>query len=254
VDGSATTIDLYDALAPIYDGWQASAETTPFALVTEAKLSPQLERVARGDGFSFLDLGCGTGMLLAALRAAHPDWRLAGIDASPGMLAVASRRPGAGTIAWLRAALDRPLPLARRFDAAGAFYDTLNHLPDLRTLTDAFTGVARVLQPGGLFAFDVTNRLGFERWWHGTRRFTAAHWRITIDAAFIGEVGWAEVEIEREGRRPRHFQLREQLYDDDQILSALRAAGLTPEDRQLWSPFELDVPGKTWWVATAPKG
>ena len=250
---SSPSADLYDALAPVYDVWQASGGMTPFALVSEARLAPRLERAARGGELSFLDLGCGTGMLLSALRAEHPRWRLAGVDASAGMLAVAARTPGAETITWARAALDDRLPFARRFDAVGGFYDTLNHLPNAGALAVAFTGVARVLRPGGLFVFDVTNRLGFERWWNGTRRFTAAEWCITIDATFDGDTGHADVTVERDDRPPRRFQLHERLFSVEQIGAALRSSGLDVERSEPWSPFEMDVPGKTWWTAVAAK-
>ena len=53
------------------------------------------------------------------------------------MLAAAAAKPGAGTIDWARASLAAPLPFAHPFDAAGAFYDTLNHLPDEQALARA---------------------------------------------------------------------------------------------------------------------
>jgi SAM-dependent methyltransferase len=246
--------DLYDALAPIYDEWQEAAETVPFALVTSAKLGPRLERLARDGAFSFLDVGCGTGLLLSDLRLAHPAWTLAGLDASAGMLAIARRRPGAETITWARAALSQPLPFGRRFDAAGAFYDTLNHTADPIELRAACACVARALRPGGAFVFDVTNRLGFDRWWRGTRRFTSRRWRLTIDTAFDGETGLASVSVEREGMPARQFRLVERLFSDAEVTAALRAAGFTVESREPWSPFEMDVAGKTWWTASRESG
>jgi hypothetical protein len=41
---------------------------------------------------------CGTGTLLCALRAAHADWRLAGIDGSQLMLGRAAQKPGRASI------------------------------------------------------------------------------------------------------------------------------------------------------------
>jgi SAM-dependent methyltransferase len=250
VDRSDTTTDLYDALAPIYDAWQAANEMRPFALVTHAKLEPALARAAAGGPFAFADLGCGTGTLLHALRAEHPGWRLAGADASRGMLVEADAKPASETIVWARAGLGAPLPFRPLFDAAGCFYDTLNHLPDEAAVAAALATVARVVRPGGLVVFDVTNRLGFERWWRGTSRFRAAGWRLTIEPEFdpARARGTATVGIEREGRA-RSFTLVERLIGDAEIERALAAAGLTVERREPWSPFEIDVPGKTWWVA-----
>ena len=259
MDRSRKTIDttetthLYDTLAPIYDAWQASNEMRPFALVASAKLLPVLDREAHEGPFAFLDMGCGTGTLLCDLRVHHPGWELAGVDGSRGMLAVARAKPQAGSIAWSRARLGDGLPFGPVFDAAGTFYDTLNHLPDDAAISRALAAASAVVRPGGLVVFDVTNRLGFESWWLGTTRFRAAAWRLSIDARFdrSSQVGVAEVTIER-GGRPRRFTLVERLVDDGRIRGMLAGAGLVVERAEPWSPFELDMPGKTWWVARKP--
>ena len=254
-DTTTETTDLYDALAPIYDAWQAANEMRPFALVTHAKLAPLLAREAGAGPFAFVDLGCGSGTLLHALRADRPDWRLAGADASRGMLTVARAKPAATSIAWARAGLGAPLPFRPQFDAAGCFYDTLNHLPDEAALAAALAAAAHVVRPGGLVVFDVTNRLGFERWWRGTSRFRAAGWRLTIEAEFdpARARGTATVGIDRQGRA-QSFALVERLVVDAEIERALAAAGLAVESSEAWSPFEIDVPGKTWWVARKRAG
>jgi SAM-dependent methyltransferase len=250
VDRSETT-ELYDALAPIYDDWQASNGMRPFGLVTLTKLLPMLERETHGEPLSFADVGCGTGTLLDGLATAHPDWRLVGIDASRGMLAAAQVKTEAPAIGWLRARLGDPLPFAGRpFDAAGCFYDTLNHLPDPRALARALSSIASVVRPGGLVVFDLTNRLGFERWWRGCNDFRAASWRLTVDARFDRStgIGTAEIRVERAGNA-RVFPFVERLWDDAVLHRALAAAGLRLERADPWSPFNLDAPGKTWFVA-----
>src|SRR4051794_1338418 len=104
---------LYDALAPLYDTWQSADGMTPFALLAHARLEAWLSRGAGlPAGAAFLDLGCGTGELLLALGRAHPGWRLVGVDGSAGMLAEAARKPGAARVTWMRARIDRPLPVA----------------------------------------------------------------------------------------------------------------------------------------------
>jgi SAM-dependent methyltransferase len=252
--------DLYDALAPIYDDWQASDGMTPFALVTRAKLAPLLAREVRVSGagsaartgrpFSFLELGCGTGTLLLALGAAESGWRLAGADASAAMLAVAARKPRARTLTLARAALDRALPFAAGFDAAGVFYDTLNHLPDPSALARAFVALSSVVRPGGLLVFDVTNRQGFERWWRGRNEFRGPRWHISVEARFDPEadLGRADVTVARNGEA-RSFELVERYLADEDILNALSAAGFDVERREGWAPFANDAEGKTWWVA-----
>jgi SAM-dependent methyltransferase len=251
--GPPDTLALYDAIAPIYDEWQAWNGMTPFALVTAAKLAPLLEREAeaiaahRPAPFAVLDIGCGTGALLLKLRERRPDWRLAGVDGSTGMLAAASAKPRARTVTWTRAPLAGPLPYAAEaFDAIAAFYDTMNHVLEAETLGRALAAVATVLRPGGLFAFDVTNRIGFERWWRGRNDFRGVDWRVTVDAQFDPHttLGTAEITIVRPGFR-RTFRLTERLFTEQEVQRRLAAAGFTVERADPWSPFPWDAPGKT---------
>ncbi|NEU12345.1 methyltransferase domain-containing protein [Methylobacterium sp. BTF04] len=101
-----------------------------------------------------LDLGCGTGLVGAALgdRAT----RLVGIDLSPAMLAEAAKRRlytrlVEGNLVGCLA--DEPEASADLAVAA----DVLIYVGSLAT---AFTGVARVLRPRGRFAFTVQSHDG----------------------------------------------------------------------------------------------
>jgi SAM-dependent methyltransferase len=244
--------DLYQALAPIYDDWQSCDGTIPFAEVVCAKLEPILrDRAAAGRPLAFLDLGCGTGTLLCALRAQHRDWRLAGMDGAAAMLGVAVRKPGAGSVVWARGALAGPLPFAGPFDAVGCFYDTLNHLPDAESLQRAFATIAAIVRPGGLLIFDVTNEDGFPRWWRGRPAFAGPGWRMAIEMRFDADrqLGFADVEIALGGRVPERYPLVERLFRRSTVRSALAGAGFEAIVEQPWAPFEGDLAGKTWWVA-----
>ena len=244
-------LSLYGALAPIYDDWQSCDGMIPFAEVVRAKLEPALRDRAAGGPLAFLDAGCGTGTLLCGLRAQHPDWRLAGVDATPEMLAIAARKPEGGAIAWARAALDAPLPFALPFDAIGCFYDTLNHLTDTAALERALAGMAAVLRPGGLLFFDVTNEEGFPRWWRGRPQFDGEGWRMAIQMRFEPDrqLGFADVEITLDGRPPERLALVERLFTRAAIRGALATAGFQPVVERPWAPFEGDLAGKTWWAA-----
>jgi SAM-dependent methyltransferase len=243
---------LYDALAPFYDAWQSANGMIPFALVTHAKLEPVIERWGRGAVRSFLDLGCGTGELLLALGRAHPDWRLAGLDASGPMLRAAAAKPGAARVLWARARVDAGagLPFAGAFDAAGAFYDMLNHLPDEAALARALGAAGAALRPGGLLVFDLTNRLGFERWWRGTNRWVGRGWKIAIETTHDREAGVGRARIRlTSGGKTEVLTLVEREFRDADVEQALAAAGLAVEATERWSPFRLDAPGKTLWIA-----
>jgi SAM-dependent methyltransferase len=252
------TTSLYDAIAPIYDEWQTWGAMTPFASVAAAKLAPLLDGEGRAaaragsDRPALLDVGCGTGTMLLDVRRACPAWRLAGIDASAGMLAAARAKPGgANDVTWARASLGA-LPFARAFDVCTAFFDTLNHLPDAPSLARAFAAAAAVLRPGGLLVFDVTSRSGFEQWWEASNRFSGAGWSMLVDASFdaTSEIATADVTLKRDGVT-RRFEIQERYFGREEIRAALAAAGFAVEQEEEWSPFPVGGLGKTWWTARA---
>jgi SAM-dependent methyltransferase len=251
------TTDLYDAIAPIYDEWQSWNGMTPFARVAAAKLAPLLDReaataAARGrDRPALLDVGCGTGTLLAEVRRAQPAWRLAGVDASAGMLAVAQAKllAIADDVLWARAGLEA-LPFVATFDVCSIFYDTLNHLPDAEALARTLAAAAATLRPGGLVVFDVTSRHGFEDWWDSKNKFGGAGWSMSIDARFdrANELATGQVTFERAGAS-RRFVIHERYFAREDIAAALATAGFQVEAQEAWSPFPIGGLGKAWWVA-----
>jgi SAM-dependent methyltransferase len=248
------TAALYDALAPVYDRWQTAGLARPFSHVVLAKLLPALARHARepesAPVASFVDLGCGTGELLLGLHRAHPDWRLYGIDGSAAMLGVARAKPGADRVQWLEGAMAAPPAIAPPLlDAAGCFYDAINHLTNAAELHAAVRAVAALLQPGGLFVFDATNELGFDRWWRGNRTWREPSWGVEIETRYdaVRRIAQAEVNIDDGGRQTR-ATLTERCFTNAEIRSALAAAGFRELLGEPWSPFVQDAPGKTWWI------
>ena len=261
----STATDVYDAFAPIYD---AVGGARPFALLCAQKLDallalrrPQLIAAAGSDApgagtlaartLSLLDLGCGTGTLLCALRQAHPDWRLAGVDGSRLMLDRARQKPGHESILWLRALLPRALPFQDHFHVVGSFYDTLNHLPDLDALAATFRAVAAALRPGGLFVFDLTSPFGFAELWRHRVDFRVADTivRSELDYDPVLHVGRADVTIENAGSK-RAFVLTQRCFAEGDVEAALVAAGFAPEIVAPWSPIKKGSPSKLWFVAT----
>jgi ubiquinone/menaquinone biosynthesis C-methylase UbiE len=128
----------YGRLAERYDDRWAS--------YVDASVRETLRRLPpNGDG-RLLDIGCGTGAFLEAVRARYPDMRIAGVDISPHMLAVARRRLPKSAALHVAPADALPFPDAR-FDVVV----TTNAFHFFRTPDAALREIHRVLRPGGIF-------------------------------------------------------------------------------------------------------
>jgi len=142
----------YDLEAARYDQrWQTYVgQTTAHAL----------ERLRVHPNERLLDVGCGTGCLLAAVAATRPDVHLYGIDLSPAMLDQARQR--LGSYAMLQKASADRLPFSDgEFDQLVSV-STLHCLPDAGTV---FEAMARVLKPGGrLLISDWCRESAYCRW------------------------------------------------------------------------------------------
>ena len=105
------------------------------------KIRRCLEALSNVTG-SVLELGCGGGQYLRALRRHRPDLQLFGLDLDP---AAVQEVQGSG-LAECRAADAQALPYADGTFAAVVGFDILEHVPEpRRVLREAF----RVLAPGG---------------------------------------------------------------------------------------------------------
>jgi SAM-dependent methyltransferase len=118
----------------------------------------------RPEAASLLELGCGTGSILARLIGIPS---LTGLDRSPEMLAIAAQKvPGARLIEGDMASF----ALDERFDVVICVFDSLNHLLTFDAWRSMFNAVHRHLADGGIFIFDVNTvgelrRLGREPPW-----------------------------------------------------------------------------------------
>jgi len=145
-----TGMEPYAGFAAVYDQIMAGVDYEGWVDYVESLLQHLGRRP-----HSLLDLACGTGS--STLPFAARGYRVSGVDRSEEMLQVARAKAVAAGLAVDFYRMDlRALRLPERYDLALLFQDGLNYLLAERELRQAFTGVRKLLLPGGLFIFDLT--------------------------------------------------------------------------------------------------
>jgi SAM-dependent methyltransferase len=110
-----------------------------------------------------LDLCCGTGQLAHWLTGC--GFRVTGLDGSAQMIGHARRNAPRADFLVADA---RSFHLPNRFDLIVSVFDSLNHLPDVDSLSRVFANVYTALAEGGLFFFDLNFDHGFRCSWNQT--------------------------------------------------------------------------------------
>lgn len=132
-----------------------------------------------------LDVGCGTGRLLAFLHGAWPGMRLTGLDLSPPYLAEARRLIGHTARVKLGEGAAESLP----FDDASLDLVVSSFLlhelpPDIRAA--AFREMARVLRPGGLVVIVDSIQKGDQPTWDGLLDLFPHYFHEPYYADYVG--------------------------------------------------------------------
>lgn len=133
-------------LARLYDLFPFDADIPLYLELSEAQ------------GGRTLELGCGSGRLLAPLASAGHD--VIGVDASPHMLSLAEERLRARQVpgTWqLRQADMAYFDVGARFDLAVVAVKTFSYLLTRDRQQGALASIDRHLRPGGLLALDLLN-------------------------------------------------------------------------------------------------
>lgn len=141
---------FYDRLAGVYDRRFAYPRS-----VTRQQTSWLTRMCAPGP---LLDLGCGTGRMLAPL--ARAGFAPVGLDCAANMLALARRaHPGTGLV---RAAAERGLPFAAEsFATVVCLHAVLSHVTDPADRRACAREALRVLRPGGVFVLELPHPRSF---------------------------------------------------------------------------------------------
>jgi len=124
-----------DAARDYDDKWAFYVDATTRQTMARLSLEPT-DRV--------LDVGCGTGELLARLAAKYPDARLAGLDPVPDMLEVAKRKLSDKVDLRVGWANELPWP-----DASFDIVVSCNMFHYITHPVEAIQEMERVLRPGG---------------------------------------------------------------------------------------------------------
>lgn len=103
-----------------------------------------------------LDIGCGSGNITIPLS--RRGYAVTGIDISEEMLALAAEKAESESLNILFLNQDMTeLELIETVDAAVCALDGVNYLTNDEDLKRLFTGIAKYLNPGGIFIFDLNS-------------------------------------------------------------------------------------------------
>ena len=217
----------YDVLAAYYDVFTAGYAYEPWIAAIENR--------ARGMGLCgrrALDLACGTGNSTGPLWAR--GYSVLACDLSPRMIDEARRKYPEHADAFLIADM-RELPRLGQFDLVLCLDDAINYLLSTEELDATFAGVAQLLSPSGIFAFDLnsllTYRTTFAQAMVKEQAGVLLAWRGESEPDFDpGAIGTARVEIFAalenglwERASMRHVQRH---HCPETVRSALARAGL----------------------------
>jgi ubiquinone/menaquinone biosynthesis C-methylase UbiE len=153
-------------------------------------------------GTRVLEGGCGPGHLLAALVAA--GFHVCGVDSSPQMLAISSRRIadlGEGRVARLAVAdlLQLPFP-----DDSFDLVCTAGVVEYLEDDAKPLAELSRVLRPGGYLLYPITNA------WSPVLYADSVVEAVKRRPRFLSAFNRWWTRLGRPAVRPRHFRVRTQ--------------------------------------------
>jgi SAM-dependent methyltransferase len=222
-----TPMAPYDPMAPHYEAFVGDAEAMRYPEWLAGLLALAADHGA--DGGRALDVGCGTGRSLQALRRAGFD--AAGIDPSRGMMEVARGRLGDDVELQVGGLPD--LPPGPPADLVTAFNDIINCV-GTGDLDAAVAALADRVAPGGLLLFDANAPLTFSTFFGKTFCRSDEGLFLVWESLGNGEDGGHradlhafEVDPEDASRWTRSISHHVQYHHPhDRVLAAIDAAGL----------------------------
>lgn len=209
----------YDPFASIYNRFWGQHYHVQALPVVKRLLLDHLP-----DGASILDVCCGTGQFTDKVRSY--GFRVDGVDASAKMIAYARKNvPGSRfTVADVR-----NFSLRKKFKAAYSVFESLNHVPDLAGLGQAFQRVRRHLAPGSIFLFDLNGESAFRKYWNDGDAIVEDDVACILRSEYdeLRRIGTCYVTAFEKARvwKRRDFQLQQTCHSLDAAPKELETAG-----------------------------
>lgn len=233
-------MDAYGSFAAFYDGLMEDARYSDRC----EHLLALLERHGHECGRT-LDLACGTGSFTIELCKRGVD--VFGVDGSVEMLSEAMQKSLAEGLHILFVHQQmQELELGEPVDTCVCTLDSLNHITDPDDLRRTFEGVARYMNGGGLFVFDV-NTVYKHRQVLGNNAFVLENehvfcaWQNTLAEDNTVEIDLDFFEEQEDGAYVRYSEsFSERAYDDEELRALLDEAGFSVE--AVCGDLSLDPP------------
>ncbi len=178
-------------------------------------------------GSQVLDVCCGSGHVTREL--VRRGYRVTGVDASAGLIAIAQREMP--DVDW-RVQDARHLRLENQYAAALSTFDSLNHVLTPEELQQIFESVRNTLQPSGLFVFDMNldeaYRTDVQRWTADVNDTTVSLVRGSYEPSSkmaCTELVWFVKNETDEGWKQYRSAVEQRSYAQTEILATLGTAG-----------------------------
>ncbi|MFC1729532.1 class I SAM-dependent DNA methyltransferase [candidate division KSB1 bacterium] len=167
-DGSLT-VDQYTVLAELYDHLMQHVDYKlwcdyVFRLLKKHGRRP--ESIPKGMPNGILEIACGTGSLLREIKRYCGG--AVGMDKSIPMLKKASEklRDHSSGFPLVNGDIASP-PFKARFSTILCLYDSMNYLESLNHLIETVETILSLLEPGGVFIFDVCTEYNSRQFFNG---------------------------------------------------------------------------------------
>lgn len=144
---------VYREMASIYDQLMSHVPYERWI----AFMKEMIQHAGKQKVETIADLGCGTGSITTAL--ASEGYKLFGVDKSSDMLTYAADKASSQhvSIDWICQDI-RYLEGLREIDVAVSFFDVINYITREEDLLKAFSRIGNILNPSGLFIFDIHSK------------------------------------------------------------------------------------------------